>query len=263
MKQIVWENADELVDSDVSEKYEYNQIFKNIKKINYKLMKKFSNIDEKKLVLTEQKPKINRLVDHLIKENIQVTYSGDVDEALTKKLTVEGSDKLVEKLNTIIENYKTATELSVRENLKYKYGSQLDQKSINQEIKESVSNIYVNVTPFPQDIFSAEDYELNEDTITLRSLKNMPTDYMDYINYNVASKYFENGNNVKMRYSNGSWELYFENNGKYGTTIDSKEDKYKKFIGENKEFVADFLRATSELVGTKNILLEKKLINIL
>jgi len=224
-------------------------------------MKKFSNIDEKKAVLAEQKPKINKLVDHLIKENIQVTYSGDVDEALTKKLTVEGSDKLVEKLNIIIENYKTATELTVKENLKYKYGNQLDQKSINQEIKESVSNIYVNVTPFPQDIFSSEDYELNEDTITLRSLNNMPSDYMDYINYTSASKYFESGNNVRMRYSNGSWELYFENNGQYGTTIDSKEDKYKKFISENKEFVADFLRATSELVGTQNLLLDKFLVS--
>ena len=73
-------------------------------------------------------------------------------------------------------------------NLKYKYGNQFDQKSINNEINEKISNIYLNVTPFPQDIFSDEDYELNENSITLKSLNKIPTDYMDYINYNVASK---------------------------------------------------------------------------
>jgi len=223
-------------------------------------MKKFSNIEEKK-VLVEQKPKINRLVDHLIKENLQVTYNGDVDEAITKKLTIDGSDELVEKLNQIVENHKTSTEKSVTENLKYKYGSQFDQKTINKEINESISNIYLNITPFPQDIFSPEDYELNEDVVILRSLNNIPSDYMDYVNYNNAIKYFENGNSVTMRYSGGSWELNFKDNGKYGSTIESKGDKYKKFLTENNNFVADFLRATSELVGTQNLLLNKTLIS--
>ena len=36
-------------------------------------MKKFSNINEKEQVLKEQKPQINRTVDHIIKENLQVT----------------------------------------------------------------------------------------------------------------------------------------------------------------------------------------------
>lgn len=223
-------------------------------------MKKFSNIEEKKHVLSEQKSKINKLVEHLIKENLQVTYNGDVDEAITKKLTIDGSDELVEKLNSMIDNYVNITEKNTLTNLKYKYSSQLDQNAINKEIKESISNIYVNVTPFPQDIFSEEDYELNEDTVILRSLNNIPTDYMDYVNYNNATKYFESGNNINLRYNNGSWELNFIKNGKYGTPINSDDDNYKSFITENNEFVADFLRATKELIGTQNILIDEKLI---
>ena len=223
-------------------------------------MKKFSNIEEKQKVLKEQKPKMNKLVDYMIRENLQVTYNGDLDEAINKKFTIDGSDELVEKLQSVIEKYKMSMELTLTESLKYKYGNQFDQKSINKEIKES-SNIYLNIIPLPHDIFSNEDYEqIHEDTIVLKSLNNIPTDYMDYVNYSHASKYFENGNNVKMRYTNEGWELNFENSDNYGTSIDSNTDKFKKFIGENKEFVADFLRATSELIGSQNLLLNKNLI---
>jgi len=225
-------------------------------------MKKFSNIEEKK-ILTEQKPKINRLVETLIKENLQVTYDGDVDEAISKKLTIEGSDTLVEKLSKIIEDNKTITETTLTESLKYKFGSQFDQTTLNKLIESSISNIYLNIVPAPHDIFSSEDYELNEDTITLKTLNNIPSDYMDFVNYQNASKYFESGNNVKLRYvgPNEGWELYFNDNGNFGTTIDSKSDKYKKFLTENKEFVADFLKATTQLIGTQNVVLDKFLVS--
>ncbi len=225
-------------------------------------MKKFSNVDEKNKVLTEQKPKINKLVDFLIKENVQVTYDGDVDEAITKKLTISGSDELVEKLNSLIEKSKTETETYLSETLKYRFGNQYDQKSLNEEIKLENSKIYSDVIPLPQDIFSTEDFEqIQEDTIILKSLNNIPTDYMDFVNLSNATKYFENGNSVKLKFS-GSWELNFTDNGSYGTIIDSKSDKYSKFLSENKDFVADFLRATTELIGTKNVLLNKEFINI-
>jgi len=225
-------------------------------------MKKFSNIDEKQKVLTEQKPKINKLVDFLVRENLQVTYNGDVDEAITKKLSVDGTDQLVEKLNQLIEKSKQEVETLLPESLKYNFGSQYDQKSLNQMISETAGNLYLNIIPLPHDIFSQEDYEQTyEDTIVLKSLNNIPSDFMDYINYNQASKYFENGNNVKMRYTNEGWELNFENNFNYGTTIDSNNDKYKKFLSENKDFVADFLRATTDLIGSQNILLDKNLVS--
>ena len=224
-------------------------------------MKKFSNIEEKK-VLLEQKPQINRLVEYLVKENLQVTYDGDVDEAITKTLTIEGVEELVEKLNTLIESEKEITETTLTESLKYQFGSQFDQKTLNQMIKNESSNIYLNIVPPPHDIFSPEDYELNEDTIILKSLNNIPTDYMDYVNFSNASKYFESGNNIEMRYNSGTWELNFKNNNDYGTTIDSETDKYKKFITENKDFVSDFLRATNDLIGTQNMSLDKSIINI-
>jgi len=58
-------------------------------------MKKFSNIEQKENILKEQKPTINKLVEKFIKDNLQVAYNGDIDEAITKKLTIEGSDNLI------------------------------------------------------------------------------------------------------------------------------------------------------------------------
>lgn len=217
-------------------------------------MKKFSNIDKKEQIIKEQKPKINKLVEHLIKENIQVVYNGNVDEIITKKFSIDGSDNLTEELNNFIHKMKCETEVKMLENLKYQYGNQFNQKEIDKMIEYYTSNLYLDIIPSPFDIFSNEDYEqINEDTIVLKSLNNMPTDYLDYVNYQNATKYFEDGNRIKLRYAGPrlGWELYFENNGQYGTTIDGKDDKYKKFIIENKDFIADFLRATKDLIGSQ------------
>jgi len=228
-------------------------------------MKKFSNIDEKEQVIKEQKPQINKLVEHLTKDNLQVVYNGDVDEAITKKLTIEGLDNLVEKLNDLNHKMECETEIQMLESLKYKYGNQFNQKEVNSLIEECcASNISLNIIPSPFDIFSSEDYEqVHEDTIVLRSLNNIPTNYLDYVNYQNANKFFENGT-VKLRYAGPGlgWELFFENKGNFGTTIDGKDDKYKKFLSENKDFVADFLRATTELIGSQNLKLDKNFVNI-
>jgi len=227
-------------------------------------MKKFSNIEQKESILKEQKPTINKLVEKLVKDNLQVAYNGDVDEAITKKLTIEGSDNLSEMLSDFIHKMECENESKILESLKYKFGNQYNQKEIDKMIECCASNLHLNIIPSPFDIFSSEDYEqVHEDTIILRSLNNIPTNYLDYVNYQNATKYFENGNQIKLRYAGPGlgWELYFENNGEYGTTIDGKEDKYKKFISENKEFVADFLRATNDLIGTQNIKLDKNFIN--
>ena len=226
-------------------------------------MKKFSNIDKKEEVLKVEKPKMNRLVDYLIRENLQVTYNGDLDEIINKELSIEGSSELVEKLSELIKKYNDETNETLKESLKYKFGSQFDQKTINKEIKLLEDTLYVDVVPSPYDIFSSEDYNpIHEDTIVLQSLNNMPSDYMDFVKYENAKKYFENGE-IKLRYAGPGvgWELYFENKGEYGTPIDSESDKYKKFITENKDFVADFLRATNNLIGSQNLLLDKVLVS--
>lgn len=226
-------------------------------------MKKFSNIDEKEQVIKEQKPKINKLVEYLSRENLQVAYNGDADEAITKKLTIDGFDNLTEKLNDFIHKMECENESKILESLKYKFGNQHDQKELNRMIECCASNLYLDIVPSPFDIFSSEDYEqVHEDTILLRSLNNMPSDYLDYVNYQNANKFFESGM-VKLRYAGPGlgWELFFENKGEYGTVIDSNNDKYKKFLSENKDFVADFLRATKELIGTQNMKLENILIS--
>jgi hypothetical protein len=226
-------------------------------------MKKFSNIDEKSKVLQEQKPKFNKLVDILIRENLQVSYDGDCDDILTRKLTIDGSNNLVEKLNIIIEKYKSQTTDILTETIQYQYGNQIDQKSINKEIEILENYLYLDIIPSPYDIFSLEDMTnemISEDTLVLKSLNNIPTDYMDYINLQESKKFFENENTIRLRYIGPvqGWELYFECNFKnYGTTIDSKEDKYKKFLTENKEFIGDFLNATTSLVGASFLSLNK------
>lgn len=225
-------------------------------------MKKFSNIEEKQKVSQEQKPKLNKLVDYLIKENLQVVYNGDVDEAISKKLTIDGSDIFVENLKSLIENNKTKTEKNILENLKYKYG-QYDQKMINEEIKLESSKLHDIINPLPQDIFYNDDYTISENILTLKSLNNIPTDYMDHINLDNSNKYFENGNTINVKYSDNKWNIIFEKNNIYGTSVDSDTEKTKLFLYENKEFISDFLKATTELVGTKNLLLDKNFINLI
>ena len=75
-------------------------------------MKKFSNINKKEQVLKEEKPKLTKLVDHLIKENLNVAYNGDVEEAITKNFSIDGSVQLTEKLEEIIKNYTSNIETS-------------------------------------------------------------------------------------------------------------------------------------------------------
>ncbi|NPV13291.1 MAG: hypothetical protein HPY57_16140 [Ignavibacteria bacterium] len=227
-------------------------------------MKKFSNINEKEKVVSVQKPKLNKTVEYFVKENIHIVYDGDADDIIGKKLTIEGTDELSEKLNILIEKLKDETIEQLSEIMKYNFGNQHDQKSIDKMIECYASNLHLNIIPSPFDVFSNEDYEqINDDTIVLKSLNNMPSDYLDYVNYQNAIKYFESGNLIRLRYAgpNIGWELYFENNGEYGTIIDGKEDKYKKFITENKEFVADFLRATKDLIGSQHLLLDKILVS--
>jgi len=225
-------------------------------------MKRFSNIEEKAKIISEQKPKLNNLVEYLVKENLQVSFTGDVDDVVTNKFTIDGTDELVEKINTYIEKCKIETEKLVLENIKYTQAQYFYESVINDQIKFETSKIYPDMIPFPHDIFSSVDYDkLQENTIVLKSLSNIPTSYMDHVNYDFANKYFESGNNIILKYSNG-WELIFESNGNYGTPIDDTDVKYKLFLHENKDFVADFLTATTELIGTKNIKIEKRLTTV-
>lgn len=231
-------------------------------------MKKFSNIDEKTNILKEQKSKINKLVDILIRENLHVSYDGDLGNDITKKFTIEGSDNLVNKLNDLIERHVTESNDVLIESIKYKYGNQLDQIGINKEIKLLENYLHIDIIPSPYDIFSLEDAmneSMSDDMLVLKSLNNIPTDYMDYVNLQESKKFFENGNTIRLRYAGpmNGWELNFEcNYNNYGTSIESKDDKYKHFLIENKQFIANFLEATSTLIGASFLSLNKSFVQI-
>jgi hypothetical protein len=78
-----------------------------------------------------------------------------------------------------------------------------------------------------------------------------------------SKKYFESNNTIKLRYAGPEWELYFDCNPEnYGTTINSIDEKWVEFVKENNEFIGDFLRATKELIGGQNLLIDKRLTKI-
>lgn len=226
-------------------------------------MKKFSNQDIERKTTT----KLTKAINRLIKEKVHISYNGDIDTLVGKKLTIEGLDTLEEKMRVLIQNYKKEEETILLERLKYRYGSYIDQNEINQQLeylKEwQGSNVEADLLR-PEDIFSAEDYDkITDDTILIKSLNNFPLDYMDYLNRNSVDKYFENGNTVKIMHihANDGWSINFEPEfSKYGTDIDSDSAKYSNFLKENKEFISDFIDATVSLIGAQNLKLNQKLI---
>lgn len=222
-------------------------------------MKKFSNQEIKKEIKIIS-PKIDKIIDILINENINIQYNGDEKEIDNKNLSIDGIEILKEKLNEFIDVEVEKAKTQLNESIKYNF-NYVDQNLMNEKIKLLEDTIYNNVIPTPEDIFSYEDYELGQDDIKLTTLNNMPNNYLDFINNENAYKYFNEGNSIKIRFQDG-WNLYFEPNYKeFGTNIDDKNTKYKKFVESNNDFIGDFLKATSNLIGADNLMIDSLLIS--
>lgn len=222
-------------------------------------MKKFSNLDNKSKHIEINKPKISKMVEKLIKKTLTVAYSGNSDEILDKKLSIDGIEKFVEKLTLLIDTNKENIKKLTIESLKYQ-NIKHDQISINQRIDFLKEQINDTIILSPEDIFSEDDYTIENKNIILKSLNNIPIDYLNHVNIMESERYFKD-NTVLIRESNKGWSLSFINSDKYGIVIDTENDKYAKFIKENSKFIADFILATTNLIGNKNLLLDKKLTN--
>lgn len=224
-------------------------------------MKKFSNIEQKETIIKQQKTKYDKVVEKLVSEKLQPVYNGNLEEILNKNITVEGVDIFIEGLVKIIEEQKDELKNKLFHNLKYKYGQYLDQKSLNEEIKITLKNLHDGIIVEPSDVFCNEDYNIVGEKLILNSMSNIPVDFMDYVTETQINKYFTNGNSIIISNS-GNWNIIFENSNNYGTIVNDNRDKYKLFISENKEFIADFLNGVSNLIGNKNILLEKRFVGL-
>jgi len=223
-------------------------------------MKKFTNI-EKIEELKEINPKINKLVEKLAALNLSVSYSGDSNDIIGKNINIYGVDKLVESLNNIIKKSNDGTTVKLTETLKY--SSMINNhEMINNEISRLNEQKHADIIYSPEDIFESNDYKKSEKLFILESLNTIPVDYLAKLNNIESQDYFSNGNKVSIIYEgiNKGWNVSFISNNNYGVATDDESDKYGKFIKENADFIADFISATSNLIGAKNLKLENKLI---
>lgn len=226
-------------------------------------MKKFSS-HEIKTEKTSISPKRNELIKLLVKENIDVLYDGDENDIFDKQINIQGQEELIEKINSFIAEEKEKYGKILTENLKYQYGLYVNHVQINGQIKILENSINDFLIASPIDIFSNEDYTLEGKKIIFNKLDNIPVDYLDYLNMANVNKFFEESNKLAIEYvnPNESWTILFTPNlDNYGTSVDETDEKYKLFIKENKEFIADFLEATNNLIGSKNIKIDGRLLN--
>lgn len=223
-------------------------------------MKKFTNLDEIK-ELNEINPKINKLVEKLVSLNLSVSYHGPSDDILGKDVNINGVEKLIEKLETIKENEVSSNLSNLADQLKYSSITN-NQDAINKQIDILHESKHDTIIYSPEDIFDTNDYTKSNKLFVIESLNSIPHDYLSKINKLDASHYFENGNTVSIVYEgvDKGWNMSFNSSNDYGTLTDENSTKYNYFIKENNIFIGDFVSATSELIGAKNLKLENRLI---
>ena len=224
------------------------------------MMKKFTNL-EKIEELKEVNPKINKLVEKLVSLNLSVSYSGDSNDIIGKNVKINGVNKLVEDLETFIEKKNNETRQTITENLKYSIDKNNQTELLN-KIELLKETKHDNIIWSPEDIFDVNDYTKTNKQFILETMNSIPLDFLHKVNKREVSDYFSNGNKITIIYEglDKGWYVSFNNSNKYGTSTDDNMTKYNYFVKENSEFIADFIAATSELIGSKNLKLDNKLV---
>jgi hypothetical protein len=227
-------------------------------------MKKFSNIPVKEKIV--KKSNTDTVLEKAI-SNLELKINSDADNYINKKLEISGKNVLIEKLKSLIIKTKKETRENLFESVKKNSIHFVDVNSINEKISTITNNIYkLEALPNPEDVFSSDDYTVENNNIILNKLEKMPENYyLDYINKEVSNKYFESGNGIKIS-GEQVWKLDFVPADSYsydktGMLLTSPD--YKRFIVENKEFIGDFIKSTQMLVGSKNLQLDYQLLNFL
>jgi len=210
-------------------------------------MKKFSNIVENNKK-EEKIITIDKIVSNLIDENIIIKGEDNLN----------GKENLIEKFKNLInENIKNKN-LALNESKKYL--TNIEHVKINEKISLLSTKIEeLNVVPTVYDIFSSSDFSKNENSYVFEKLNSIPSEkYNLYLNDNEINNYFDNGHKLIITENNG-WKLEFEPN--YDKYYGDKDDNYKKFIFENKNFISNFIKSSIELIGNKNIIIDSRILN--
>ena len=211
-------------------------------------MRKFTSTTN--TILREKKqPLLNKALSNLISENISIKGED----------TLEGKDKLIQNFQSFLTQERETNKTRVLENIKSKSFQNINFFDINNRIdllSESVEQM--EIIPSVEDIFAAEDFSKTNENFTFGKLTQIPSEkFSEYMNENAINSYFEDGNQIIIKENNG-WEIYFEPN--LNRYIGSNNEKWNSFILENKNFIADFIKSSSELIGPKNLRIDSRII---
>ena len=210
-------------------------------------MRKFTSTTN--TVLKEKRqPLLNKALNNLINEHISIKGED----------TLEGKDKLTQDFQDFLKQEKETTKTRVLENVKSKSFQNINFFDINNRIdtlSESVEEL--EVIPSVEDIFAAEDFSKTDKGYSFSKMTQIPAEsFGDYMNENAIVSYFEDGNQIIIKEEKG-WEIYFEPN--LNQYIGSTNEKWRSFILENKNFITDFIKSASELIGVKNLRVDSRI----
>lgn len=210
-------------------------------------MRKFTSTTN--TVLKEKRqPLLNKALNNLINEHISIKGED----------TLEGKDKLTQDFQDFLKQEKETTKTRTLKGVKSKSFQNINFFDINNRIdtlSESVEQL--EVIPSVEDIFAAEDFSKTDKGYSFSKMTQIPAEsFGDYMNENAIVSYFEDGNQIIIKEEKG-WEIYFEPN--LNQYIGSTNEKWRSFILENKNFITDFIKSASELIGVKNIRIDSRI----
>ena len=211
-------------------------------------MRKFTSTTN--TVLKEKRqPLLNKELSNMIDENISIKGE-DI---------LEGKDKLIQDFQSFLTQEKEFTKIKVLENVKSRSFQNINFFDINNRIESLTESVeQLEVIPSVEDIFAAEDFTKANEGYLFSKLTQIPADsFGDYMNENAIISYFEDGNQIIIKENKG-WELYFEPN--FNKYIGTTNEKWRSFTFENKNFISDFIKSTTDLIGIKNMKIDSRII---
>lgn len=209
-------------------------------------MKKFSNFDKKEDI-NKYPSQIKKTIDRLIDENIAVQFNNEPDSSI-----LEGKEELINIIDNYINTHTSNSQQFILESFKHSSIHVYNVPVIN----TTINNLYdeldkLNIIPEPKELFSSDDYKLVENVIELTTLKNVPSEkFSDYLSKKDIEDYFIYENSININRNDKGWNVKFNPNSSY---IKNNRIDFKRFITENNNFIADFVKCCEMVVGKGKI----------
>lgn len=216
-------------------------------------MKKFSNIELKEKT-NDNTPKNVKSFNNILEKSIQINITSDDIKYIKENVELSGTDTLSVELESLLHREKLKNSYNLLNHLEASMNNCYNDRLINSFIK-SLTEKYKDEIPNPEDVFCNEDIETRDNFILLKNISKIPAEsYADILNMNATNEYFNCGNSVSIRRTeDNGWHLSFNMNGLL-------YEDYHIFVMKGKNFISDFIQATSSLIGESNITLDNVLI---